>query len=200
MAGSWHLCVALVVHLALTALLLVSFGLNHYHVDSCEVGICSVTYTIPQADMQASSSFGAFKQGMCSGLALECPHLCDILGRMELAGTIYLILGSLAVMLLLASVLHLSYLNCVRPIAVRSAYLLHVGATTLNVILGVLSCVISGSISDPEVSIAQGEQLLYAAIGLSVFAGLHYVYLRKRGFLGLNKLKYTELEGTHMGS
>jgi len=200
MAGSWHLCAALAVHLALTALLLASFGLNHYQVESCEVGLLSVTYTMPQASLQAASSFGAFKQGMCSGLALECPHLCDILGRMELAGMIYLILGSLTILLLVCCLLHLSYLTCVRPIAVHSAYLLHVGATTLSVTLGLLSCVISGSISDPEVNIAQGERALYVVVGLSLLAGLHYMYLRKRGHLGLSKLKYTELEGSHIGS
>lgn len=200
MAGSWHLCVALAVHLALTTLLLVSFGLNHYQVESCEVGICSVTYIVPQTNLQAASSFNAFKQGMCSGIALECPHLCDILGRMELAGMIYLILGSLTVLLLLCCLLHLSYLACVRPIAVHSAYLLHVGSTALSVTLGLLSCVISGSISDPEVTIAQGEKALYVTVGLSLLAGLHYAYLRKRGHLGLSKLKYTELEGSQIGS
>lgn len=200
MASRWHICVALGLHLVLTTLLLVSFGLNHYRVEMCEVGLCSVTYTVPQGSVQAASSFTAFKQGMCSGLVQECPHLCQILGRMELAGTIYLILGCLSVLLLVACLLHLSYLSCVRPIAIRSAYVLHVGATALCVTLGVLSCVISGSIYDSDVKIYSGAQVLYLTVGTSLLACVHYLYLRRRGYLGLNKLKYTELEGTHMGS
>lgn len=201
MSGTrWHLAAALLMHLALVVMVVVSIPLNHYRVETCEVGLFSVSFAlpIPPVSVHASSSFSEFRSGMCGGYAVECSHLCTMLGRVELAGLIYLIIASIAVALLLVCLLHLIYLNCVRPIALTNAYLLHVGATLLYVLSGFLSFLISSALTDPGVSLLPGAYLVIACMSTALVTGAHYAFLRSRGFWGLSKLKYTELEGTHV--
>ena len=145
-----------------------------------------------------SSSFKDFREGNCEETEHVCASFCGISKQYAVAGILYSLFSALTVVLIGLCTLHLCYLIFIRPIALKNSHYVHLTAAMCTLLAGGLHLVLSGAIGLADARLGSGVACSWAAILTALCSGGHFLYLKRRGFHGLPRLKYTELGDTHL--
>jgi hypothetical protein len=197
-----HLALALSVYSALLVVLAVSASSALVRLQGsitqqdCSVYSRNISFQIAEkeAKLQVFASFSDFEASICSQINPPCPSFCDHSTLFSAAGTAFLILTTISVLLCSYSVLRAAARIRGKWPQSRFEELLQAGILVSCLFAGTSYWVLTRELGEAGV----GLQACWGAVLIALIGAVHSLYMKKGIAPGLHRVRSSELEGTNI--
>ena len=197
-----HLALALSMYTALLVLLVISASSALIRLpvsttqQDCSVYSRNISFQIAEKEskLQVFASFSDFEAYICSQSSPPCPSFCSHSTLFSTAGTAFLVLTTISVLLCSYSVLRAAARIRGKWPQSRFEELLQAGILVSCLFAGMSYWVLTRELGEAGV----GLQTCWTAVLIALIGAVHSLYMRKGLVPGLHRVRTSELEGTNI--